>query len=118
MSLYDCGHAQEDINLDTCEICSPIFSLKGDSMEINNIDKIDQIDNYVLTRLNQLEMKVDAMPEAITGLVKELLIEIDKQKAEERKEKVMKIMDYLKKSGLLTIGAATLEMIRFLFSLF
>ena len=115
MSLYDCGHAQEDINLDTCEICSPIFSLKGDSMEL---DKIDQIDNYVLTRLNQLEMKVDAMPEAITGLVKELLIELDKQKAEERKEKVMKLMDYLKKSGLLTIGAATLEMIRFLFSLF
>ena len=115
MSLYDCGHAQENINLDTCEICSPIFSLKGDSMEIDNID---QIDNYVLTRLNQLEMKVDAMPEAITGLVKELLIELDKQKAEERKEKVMKLMDYLKKSGLLTIGAATLEMIRFLFSLF
>ena len=115
MSLYDCGHAQEDINLDTCEICSPIFMLKGDSMELDNID---QIDNYVLTRLNQLEMKVDAMPEAITGLVKELLIELDKQKAEERKEKVMKLMDYLKKSGLLTIGAATLEMIRFLFSLF
>ena len=115
MSLYDCGHAQEDINLDTCEICSPIFSLKSDSMELDNID---QIDNYVLTRLNQLEMKVDAMPEAITGLVKELLIELDKQKAEERKEKVMKLMDYLKKSGLLTIGAATLEMIRFLFSLF
>jgi 4-aminobutyrate aminotransferase-like enzyme len=115
MSLYDCGHAQQDINLDTCEICSPIFSLKGDSMELDNID---QIDNYVLTLLNQLEMKVDAMPEAITGLVKELLIELDKQKAEERKEKVMKLMDYLKKSGLLTIGAATLEMIRFLFSLF
>ncbi len=113
MSSYDCGHAQIDMHQDVCELCSPTFSLKSDTM-----DNIDQIDNYVLTRLNQLELKVDAMPEAITGLVKELLIDLDKQKAEERKEKVMKLMDYLKKSGLLTIGAATLEMIRFLFSLF
>ena len=113
MSLYDCGHEQHNKNLKDCELCSPTFSLDGVSME-----ELNDVDNYVLTRLNQLEMKVDAMPEAITGLVKELLIDLDKQKAEERKEKVMKLMDYLKKSGLLTIGAATLEMIRFLFSLF
>tara|TARA_Y100000004_G_scaffold174851_1_gene213927 strand:- start:207 stop:548 length:342 start_codon:yes stop_codon:yes gene_type:complete len=113
MSLYECGHEQHNKNLKDCELCSPTFSLKSDSME-----ELDEVENYVLNRLNQLEMKVDAMPEAITGLVKELLTEIDERKAAERKEKLLKVMDYLKKSGLLTIGAATLEMIRFLFSLF
>lgn len=113
MSLYDCGHEQYNKNLEDCELCSPTFSLDGVSME-----ELNDVDNYVLTRLNQLEMKVDAMPEAVTGMVKELLERIDKQKSEERKEKIIKVMDYFKKSGLLAIGGATLEFIRFVFSLF
>ncbi len=112
MEIYECGHEKQE-DKEKCELCKPLF----EKQSIDALIYADDVSRYILNRLTTVDEKLDNLPDLIRQVTKSTILEVDQEKAEIRKEKILKLIDLGKKSGLITVGAAFIELVRFLITL-
>lgn len=113
MEIHECKHDSKE-DKEKCEFCKPLFN---QNQNIESLLYANDVSNYILNKLSSVDEKLDNLPSLIREVTKETILEVDKEKAEIRKEKILKMIDLGKKSGLITVGAAIIELVRFLFTL-